>query len=273
MTELMFCEFEAKFVIFLGIQFIYQEKSMKLDVLALAAHPDDTELNCAGTLAVLVQQGKKVGVVDLTQGEMGTRGTAELRLIEAENAADILGLAVRENLKLKDTFLENTREHQLEIIKYIRYYRPEVCFITAPQDRHPDHGKAHNLLKDALFYSGLRKIETEWNGQKQEAWRPVHVFAYMQDSPFEPDTIFDISSTQEVKEKAILAFSSQFNADKDTKEPQTYISGSDFFEAIRSRARVLGHRIGVEYGEGFLYLNGPIPMKSLDSYLEFKPKR
>jgi N-acetylglucosamine malate deacetylase 1 len=246
---------------------------MKLDVLALAAHPDDTELNCAGTLAALVKQGKKVGVVDLTQGEMGTRGTAELRLLEAKHAAELLGLAVRENIGLKDTFLENTREHQLAIIRYVRHFRPDVCFITAPKDRHPDHGKAHDLLKDALFYSGLRKIETEWNGEKQEAWRPFHVFAYMQDSPFEPDIVFDISTTQSLKEDAIRAFSSQFVADSDTKEPQTYISGVDFFEAIRARARVLGHRIGVQFGEGFLYLNGPSPVKNLDSYLDFKPKR
>lgn len=246
---------------------------MKLQVLAFAAHPDDTELNCAGTLIKLIQQGNKVGVIDLTQGEMGTRGNPTLRLQEAKNAAQLIGLHSRENLKLADTYLENTRENQLKIIEQVRRFQPDICFITSPQDRHPDHGKAATLLVDALFYSGLTKIETVWNSKKQAPWRPFHVFHYMQDSAFTPNIIFDISSSQELKEKAIRAFSSQFVADGDTKEPQTYISGSEFFESVRARARVLGHQIGVEYGEGFLYRGSAIPLMNMDGFLNHKPQK
>lgn len=246
---------------------------MKLDVLAFAAHPDDTELSCAGTLAKLVQQGLKVGVVDLTQGEMGTRGTPELRLQEAKQAAEIIGLTIRENLGLPDTGLENTRAHQLKIVEQVRRFKPDICFITAPDDRHPDHGKATRLLTDALFYSGLRKIETFWEGESQAVWRPYHVFHYMQDTPFAPDVVFDITETQSVKEKAILAFSSQFAAEGDEKEPQTYISSNRFFEVIRARAKFLGHQIGVDYGEGFKYVGGPVPLLNLDGFLGHKRVR
>lgn len=246
---------------------------MKLQVLAFAAHPDDTELNCAGTLIKLIQQGNKVGVVDLTQGEMGTRGTPALRLQEAQIAAEIIGLDSRVNLKLADTFLDNTRENQMKIIEQIRRFQPDICFITSPEDRHPDHGKATKLLVDALFYSGLSKIATTWEEKKQSPWRPFHVFHYMQDTAFAPDLIFDISSTQGLKEKAIRAFSSQILADGDTKEPQTYISGSSFFESVRARARVLGHQIGVEYGEGFLYRGAAIPLMNMDGFLQHKPQK
>ena len=246
---------------------------MKLDVLAFGAHPDDTELNCTGTLLELVKQGKLVGVVDLTKGEMGTRGTPELRMVEAGKASDIIGLTIRKNVGLADTLLENTRENQAKIIPFIRAFKPDICIITAPNDRHPDHGKAHQLLKDALFYSGLTKIETYWNGEKQQQWRPFHTFAYIQDTLLEPDVIFDISASQAKKEEAILAFGSQVMVSSDSKEPQTYISGADFFESVRAKARVMGHRIGVEYGEGFLYLNGPMPLKNMDLFLHHKPKR
>jgi N-acetylglucosamine malate deacetylase 1 len=247
---------------------------MKLDVLAIAAHPDDTELNCAGTLAALVRQGLKVGVLDLTQGEMGSRGTPELRRSEANEAARIIGLSMRDNLALPDCGLDNTPEHRLAIIRAVRMYQPDVCFINAPSDRHPDHGNASKLTTDALFYSGLPKLtSTDSVGNQQEPWRPFHVLHYMQDRPFEPDFVFDISDTIEIKEKAILAFKSQFNVHEAGHEPQTYISRPSFFEAIRARARHFGHLIGVDYGEGYLYHGKPIPLHDLNVLLHSKPTR
>jgi N-acetylglucosamine malate deacetylase 1 len=246
---------------------------MKLDVLAIAAHPDDTELSCSGTLAALVLQGLKVGVLDLTQGEMGTRGTPTLRLQEAQNAAKVLGLAVRENIALPDCGLTNTPEHRQRIIEIVRKYQPDVCFINAPDDRHPDHGNAARLTIDALFYSGLMKIGTTHSGSKQSPWRPFHVLHYMQDRTFTPSLIFDITDTIDIKEKAILAFSSQFNVENPGEEPETYISSTGFFEQLRSRARHYGHQIGVKYGEPFLYHGGPIPMHNLDILTSHKPRR
>ena len=242
---------------------------MKLDVLAFGAHPDDTELCCAGTLASLIRKGYKVGVVDLTRGEMGTRGTAEGRLEEAGNAARLLGLSVRDNLGLPDCGLDNTEEHRLEIIKAVRKYRPEICFINAPDDRHPDHGNASRLVVDALFYGGLKNIVTKG----QETWRPHHILHYMQNYPFEPTIVYDISETIEIKEKAILAFESQFNVPDSASGPKTYISGKSFFEALRGKARHYGHLIGVDYGEPFLYHGGPIPAKDMNFLMENKPFR
>lgn len=248
--------------------------SIKLDVLALAAHPDDTELSCSGTLSALVKQGLKVGVVDLTQGEMGSRGTPELRLMEANSAADIIGLTVRDNLGLPDCNLENSLGHREAIIQAVRMYRPDIVFINAPDDRHPDHGNAAKLSLDALFYSGLIKIHTFYpNGEPQDPWRPHHIFHYMQDRTFEPDVVFDISDTIDIKDKAILAFGSQFNISNPGDEPETYISSSDFFENLRARARHFGHQIGVKYGEGFKYYGGPIALKALDTFLNHKQKR
>jgi len=247
---------------------------MKLNVLAIAAHPDDTELNCAGTLATLVRQGQKVGVLDLSQGEMGSRGTPEKRLVEAATAASILGLQVRENAGLPDCRLENTAEHRHAIIKAVRTYKPDICFINAPSDRHPDHGNAARLSIDALFYSGLAKIETfDANGTPQDPWRPFHILHYMQDRPFEPDFVFDVSQTIDLKEKAILAFSSQFNVTTADDEPQTYISRPSFFEALRARSRHYGHLIGVEYGEPFQYYGKPMPLNDLSLFLQSKPNR
>ncbi len=184
----------------------------KLDVLAFAAHPDDTDLACSGTLASLVNKGLKVGVIDLTRGEMGTRGTPEGRIIEAQNAAKVIGLTIRDNLGLPDCNLENTPEYRESIIRAVRNFRPEICFVTAPADRHPDHGNASRLLLDALFYGGLRKLETkDDNGNPQKPWRPYHILHYMQDQTFEPTFVYDITDTIEIKEKAILSFSSQFN--------------------------------------------------------------
>jgi len=247
---------------------------MQLDVLALSAHPDDTELCCGGTLAALVNQGKKVGVVDFTRGEMGSRGTPEQRLKEAANAAEVIGLEVRDNLGLPDTRLESTREYQKKIIQKIRAYRPHVCLVGAPSDRHPDHGNGTQLALDAIFFSGLTKIETFDNGgTPQKRWRPSHVLHFMQDRPFKPDIVFDISDTFETKKEAILAFETQFNVQDPGDEPETYISNEDFFDGIEARARHYGHLIGATYGEPFKYQNGPVPMGSFGALFETNPKR
>ncbi|HLR25684.1 MAG TPA: bacillithiol biosynthesis deacetylase BshB1 [Fodinibius sp.] len=247
---------------------------MKLDVLALAAHPDDTELCCGGTLAALSLQGKKVGVVDFTQGEMGTRGTPEQRLKEAKKAAEIIGLKVRENLALPDTEIQNSRENQLRIIQKVRTYRPHICLVGAPSDRHPDHGRATQLALDALFYSGLTKIETlDENGVPQERWRPSHILHYMQDRPFKPDLVFDISKSFEIKKKAILAFGTQFNVAEPGDEPESYISSTGFFKSMEARARHYGHLIGATHGEPLKYHNGPMPLNSLETFFETDPMR
>lgn len=247
---------------------------MKLDVLALAAHPDDTELSCSGTLAAMVKQGLSVGVVDLTRGEMGTRGTPELRLKEAAKAAEILGLSSRDNLGLPDTELHNTRELQLPIIERIRHYRPHICLINAPKDRHPDHGHASKLQLDSIFYSGLQKIETKGpDGKLQKPHRPVHVLHYIQDQPLNPDFIFDISATISLKEEAIKAFASQFDVADPGNEPETYISDPDFFVSLRARAKQLGHLGGFTYGEGFIYYKKPFPMSNFSFLMESSPKR
>lgn len=243
---------------------------MKLDVLAFAAHPDDTELNCGGTLARLVQQGLKVGVVDLTQGQMGTRGTPEDRLVEAGNAANILGLSVRENLGFKDTELINDRAHQIPIIEQVRAFKPHICLVGAPSDRHPDHGHATKLMLDAIFYSGLRKLES---GNNQEAWRPAHILHYMQDRPFEPDFVFDISKTIDQKMASLQAFTTQFNVSDPDGEPETYISSQNYFKQVEARARFYGHLGGFEFGEPFKYYNGPTPLSSFDLFKETSPGR
>lgn len=246
----------------------------KLDVLAFAAHPDDTELCCGGTLAKLVNQGMKVGVIDFTKGEMGTRGTPEQRMKESASAAEIIGLSVRDNLGLPDTKLKNKRKHQKRIIQKIRGHKPHICLVGAPDDRHPDHGYGTGLALDALYYSGLAKIETLDNdGNHQERWRPSHILHYMQDRPFDPDIVFDISDTFELKKKAILAFETQFNVADPQDEPETYISSKEFFEGIEARARHYGHLIGAKYGEPFRYYNGPLPMNSFEVLFETEPKR
>lgn len=245
-----------------------------LDVLALAAHPDDTELCCGGTLAQLVEQGQKVGVLDLTQGEMATRGTPEDRLLESSNAADILGLEVRENLGLPDTRLDNTPEYRKQIIRVVRKYRPHLCLVGAPNDRHPDHGNGTELQLDALFYSGLTKIETEdEEGNPQQRWRPSHILHYMQDRPFEPDLVFDISDTFEIKKQAILAFETQFHVKDPGDDPESYISSERFFKNIEARARHYGHLIGAQFGEPFKYYNGPIPFTSFGELFDSDPFR
>jgi len=223
---------------------------MKLDLLVFAAHPDDAELACSGTIASHISAGYSCGIIDLTKGEMGTRGTPELRMTEAENSAKILGLQVRENLEFADVKFTNDLEHQLEVIKMIRKYRPEVILANAIRDRHPDHGKSAELLQQAFFKSGLKKLPTEYQGIIQEPYRPKRMYHYIQNDYIEPNFIVDISNFWEKKIKSIMAFSSQFyNPESD--EPETFISSTGFIESIEARAKEFGHRIGVTYGEGF----------------------
>jgi bacillithiol biosynthesis deacetylase BshB1 len=223
---------------------------MKVDVLAIGAHPDDVELGCGGTIAKLISEGKKVAIIDLTQGELGTRGTNETRAIEAKNAAEILGISARENLKMKDGFLVNSEEYQLRIIKAIRTYQPEIVFCNAVDDRHPDHAKAAKLASDACFLSGLIKIETEESGKKQEKWRPKQVFHYIQWKNLEPDFVIDISGFLDKKIESCLAYKTQFY-DPTSTEPTTPISSKSFLDSITYRAQDLGRLAGVEHAEGF----------------------
>ncbi|HRN42992.1 MAG TPA: bacillithiol biosynthesis deacetylase BshB1 [Vicingus sp.] len=223
---------------------------MKLDILAIGVHPDDVELSCSGTILKHIAQGKKVGILDLAIGELGSRGSGELRLIEAAKAAKVLGVSVRDNIGLADGFFRNTKESQLEIIKIIRKYQPKVVLANAINDRHPDHGRAAKLISEACFYSGLVKIETELNGKKQEKWRPTAVYHYIQDRYIEPDFVIDVTDFVAKKIESIQCFGSQFyNPDSD--EPQTPISGEYFMEFIGARMMQFGREIGVKYAEGF----------------------
>ncbi len=224
---------------------------MKLDILAFAAHPDDTELGCAGTLALHISKGYKVGVIDLTRGELGTRGSAEIRDKEAEVSAKLLGLTVRDNLKFADGFFTNDKSHQMAIISSIRKYQPRMVLANAPSDRHPDHGRAAELVKDACFLSGLAKIKVKDGNDELPAWRPEVVYHYIQSNYLTPDFIVDVSDHWQTKVDAIKCFASQFY-DPNSNEPDTFISSPDFMEFIVSRAKELGHSIGVKYGEGFI---------------------
>lgn len=223
---------------------------MKLDILAFGAHPDDVELGCSGTLAKEIALGKKVGIVDLTRGELGTRGSAEIRDAEAVKAAEILGIHVRENLNMRDGFFVNDETHQLEIIKMIRKYRPEIVICNAVDDRHIDHSKGSKLVSNACFLSGLRRIETEVDNDVQQAWRPKVVYHYVQWKNLEPDFVVNISKFIDVKMKSILAYDSQFY-NPDTKEPETPIATKNFLDSVKYRAQDLGRIIGVDYAEGF----------------------
>ncbi|RVU26962.1 bacillithiol biosynthesis deacetylase BshB1 [Sandaracinomonas limnophila] len=223
---------------------------MKLDVLVMAAHPDDAELACSGTILALIAQGKKVGIVDFTRGELGTRGTPEIRLAESAEATKILGIHARENLEIRDGFFQNDEATQLKLVQVIRKYQPDVVLANALEDRHPDHGKGAKLAIDACFLAGLRQIKTEVNGEEQVAWRPRNVYHYIQDRYLEPDFVFDITPFWDTKEASIRAFKSQF-FDPNSKEPASYISSPEFLNFIKARAMEMGHKIGVVYGEGF----------------------
>lgn len=223
---------------------------MKLDILAFGAHPDDVELGCSGTIAKEISLGKKVGIIDLTRGELGTRGSVEIRNSESAKASQILGVSVRENLDMRDGFFVNDEAHQLKIIEIIRKYQPEIVLCNAIEDRHIDHGKGSKLVSDACFLSGLRMIETECNGEKQSAWRPKVVYHYIQWKNLEPDFVVDISDFMEVKMQSILAYGSQFY-DPNSKEPESPISSKNFLDSVKYRAQDLGRITGVAYAEGY----------------------
>jgi bacillithiol biosynthesis deacetylase BshB1 len=223
---------------------------MKLDILAFGAHPDDVELGCAGTILKEISLGKKVGIIDLTRGELGTRGSSEIRDQEANAAAKILGVSIRENLSFRDGFFKNDEEHQLQIIKMIRKYQPEIVLCNAIDDRHIDHGKGSKLVSDACFLSGLMKIETSINNEKQTAWRPKLVYHYIQWKNIEPDFVVDITGHTDVKVASILAYSSQFY-DPNSKEPESPISSKNFLESLNYRSRDLGRLTGLDHAEGF----------------------
>ncbi len=223
---------------------------MKLDILAIGAHPDDVELGCGATLAKEIAHGKKVGILDLTRGELGTRGSAAIRDKEAHAAAQLLGVAIRENLALADGFFENNKESQLKIIEVIRKYQPEMVLCNAILDRHIDHGKGSKLASDACFLSGLVKIETRVDGKPQEKWRPKFVYHYIQWHNITPDVVVDVSGFIDKKCEAVFAYSSQFH-DPNNKDGDTPISSKTFKESINYRARDLGRLIGKDYGEGF----------------------
>jgi bacillithiol biosynthesis deacetylase BshB1 len=222
----------------------------QLDILAFGAHPDDVELSCGGTIAKEVSLGKKVGIVDLTRGELGTRGSAEIRDRESKQAASILGVSTRENLGFRDGFFRNDEAHQLEIIKILRKYKPKVVLCNAQTDRHIDHGRAASLVHDACFLSGLRKIETVINDKPQKIWRPSQVYHYMQWNNDPCDFVVDVSEFMDKKMESILAYSSQFY-DKKSNEPETPISSQQFLDSIQNRAADLGRIIDVRYAEGF----------------------
>jgi len=224
---------------------------IKLDILVLPVHPDDAELGCAGTLLKHISLGKKVGIADLTRGELGTRGSAEIREKEAAGSARILGLSVRENLGLPDGFFQNTREYQLKIIEVIRKYQPEIIITNAYHDRHPDHGRASELVEASVFLAGLRKIETRFQGEFQQVWRPGLVLHFIQDNYIKPDILIDVTAHWDKKIESVKAFGSQFYNPGWQDEPQTYISSPDFIQIIEARAREFGKSIGVKYAEGF----------------------
>ncbi len=243
----------------------------KLDILAIGVHPDDVELGCSGTLINEIKRGKRAGIVDLTQGELSTRGNVETRYKEAAEAAAIIGVSVRENLKMRDGFFRNDEEHQLKLIRTLRKYQPDIIIGNILHDRHPDHGRAGHLISDACFLSGLARIETvDEEGQPQAKWRPRYFLQFLQDWFHEPDFVIDISDVFEQRMKSITAYVSQFNSGTSSNEgPQTYISTPDFLESIVARARMLGKRVGVKYGEGFL-TEKKIGIKSLDALIQIE---
>ncbi|MBU2901856.1 MAG: bacillithiol biosynthesis deacetylase BshB1 [Maribacter dokdonensis] len=238
---------------------------MKLDILVFGAHPDDAELGAGGTIAKEIALGKKVGIVDLTRGELGTRGSAEIRDKESAAAAKVLGVAVRENLKFRDGFFVNDEEHQLEVIKMIRKYQPNTVLCNAIDDRHIDHGKGSKLVSDACFLSGLRRIETTVGEENQKEWRPKQVYHYIQWKNIAPDFVVDISDYMEEKTNSILAYASQFH-DPNSNEPETPISSKTFIQSVKYRAEDLGRLVGVDYAEGFT-VERLVAVDSLDNLI------
>lgn len=238
---------------------------MKLDILAIGAHPDDVELGCGATIAKEISLGKKVGILDLTRGELGTRGSAEIRDKEAMVSAKILGVAIRENLAFADGFFVNDKKHQLEIIKILRKYQPEIILCNAVEDRHIDHQKGSNLVSNSCFLSGLRKIETKINGESQTVWRPKHVYHYIQWKNIEPDFVVEVNDFLKVKIDAVKSYGSQFY-DPNSKEPTSPIATKNFFDSITYRAQDLGRIIGVEYAEGFT-TERYVAVKNLDDLI------
>ena len=244
----------------------------RLDVLVVAAHPDDAELCAGGTIVKLVKQGYRVGIADLSRGELGSRGTPDVRAVEASRAADILGIAVRVNLGIPDGALANTEAHRLRVIQVARRFRPHIVLTNPMECRHPDHGNAARLTVDALYYAGLRKIETvDEDGRTQEPHRPQHVLHFMQSIPFEPTFVVDVSDEWEQRMEALLAFRSQFHQQSESHgsdaEPQTFVSNPDFLDWVVAQARAYGHRIGARYGEPFLYRHGPVGIDDLPAVL------
>ena len=235
---------------------------IKLDILAFGAHPDDVELGCGGTIAKEIAAGKTIGIIDLTRGELGTRGSAEIRDQEAQKAAQILGISVRENLNMRDGFFTNDEEHQLAIIRMIRKYQPEIVLCNAVDDRHIDHGKGSKLVSDACFLSGLIKIETEYKGESQHAWRPKCVYHYIQWKNITPDFVVDTTGFNEKKVEAILAYGSQFY-NPDNSGPETPIATKNFLDSLSYRAQDLGRLIGTDFGEGFT-VERPVAVNSLN---------
>lgn len=223
---------------------------MKIDILAIGIHPDDIELSCSGTIAKHIAMGKTVGILDLTRGELGTRGNAVLRTKEANDSANILGVSFRTQLNFKDGFFENNEAHQREIIQQIRKHQPEIVLCNAVSDRHPDHGRSAKLVADACFYSGLIKIETQFENVIQKAWRPKAVYHYIQDHYIHPDFVIDVTDFYDLKHKSIMAFSSQF-FNTSSNEPETPISSKEFLESLNSKMSLWGRAIGVKYAEGY----------------------
>ncbi len=239
--------------------------SLKLHILAIAVHPDDIELGCAGILIKHARKGQSTGILDLTRGELGTRGTPEIRLQEAEDARKAMGVTIRENARFRDGFFRADEEHQMALIPYIRRWRPDIVITNALEDRHPDHGRAGRLVADACFLSGLRRIETAWEGREQEAWRPKRVFHMIQDRALTPDFVVDVSEAHEQKLAAIRCYGSQFH-NPDSNEPETYISSQNFLDQVIYRDALMGKRIGTSYGEGLISENVP-GLSDLDGLL------
>lgn len=242
----------------------------KLDVLAIAAHPDDVEIFCGGTVCLMVEQGYRVGIIDLTRGELGSRGSADLRDEESRAASAVMGVNIRVNLELPDGDISNTKQNQGKLVRLIRQYRPDIVLIGAPSDRHPDHGDATQLCVSSIFYAGLNKVQSGEGNDTDQSWRPTHVLHYMQSTSFEPDLVVDVSSVWDKRMKAVRAYASQIHDSTykgTSEESDTFVSDPGFIRFIEARAQTLGYGTGASYGEGFLYRDGPLGVKDLVAWL------